>query len=188
MRRPAIRVLLVYTMLMVLGASVGAQSPAAPTGAWVAVYKHDGAGRSIAGDKQALVAAVRRGQSVRVSWGVQHPRDSSRSVEHTALPVFTTVVDGAEVFVQVAEHVAFADYWARDGQAPGNPRETWTGILGTTGTFNALWYNRATGTEVRRLPQRVTMTWFVQGNGAPARSEDAPPLYSTKPVLPKPAG
>jgi hypothetical protein len=156
------------------------------------VYKHDSTGRALAGDKALLVAAVRRGVSVRVSWGVRHPRDSTRSVEHTALPVFTTVVDGAEVFVQVAEHVAFADYWARDSQAPGDPRETWTAVLGTTGTFNALWYNRATGAEVRRLPQRVTMTWFVQGSGTPVRPGAArpsvPPLYSTEAVLPDAAG
>lgn len=165
--------------------------PASPAAAWVALYKHDGNGRALAGDKQALVDAVRRGENVRVSWGARHPRDSTRTVEHTALAVFTTVVDGAELFVQVAEHVAFADYWARDGQAPGDPRITWAGVLGTTGTFNALWYDRARGAEMRRFPQRVTMTWFVQraAHAADARgprdvTRRPPPLWSTEPALP----
>ena len=150
--------------------------------AWVPVYKHDGQGRPLAGDKRALVDAVRRGEDVRLAWGVRHPRDSTRSVEHTALGIFATVVDGAEVFVQVAEHVAHADYWARDAQAPGDPKVVWSAVLGTTGTFNAVMYDRASGAEVRRLPQRVTMTWFVHRPASGAAGARATPLYAPDPV------
>jgi hypothetical protein len=184
MRHPVLCLLLTISALALLSAPGAAQRDVAvpPTG-WIAVYKHDGAGRALSGDKAALIAAVRRGQSVRVGWGMRHPRDSTRSVEHTAAAEFTTIVDDAEVFVQVTEHVAFADYWARETQAPGDPRVTWTGVLGTPGTFQAVWYNRATGTEVRRLPQRVTMTWFVQGADASGRPAP-PPLYSPEAARP----
>lgn len=169
---------------MAAGSALSAQSAPSPAGgSWRAVYKHDPSGRPLAGDKRALIEAVRRGQSVRLAWGVRHPRDSTRSVEHTALPVFLTVVDESEVFVQVAEHLAYADYWSRDAQAIRDPRITWSAILGTTGTFNALFYNRASGELVRELPQRVTITWFVEGPGGTG----APPLFSSDPVLP-PAG
>ena len=149
----------------------------APT-AWHIVYKHDGEGRPISGSKQALIDAVRAGQDIRVSWGLRHPRDSIRSVEHTALPVFATVVNGSEVFVQVAEHVALADYWETKSQDVGDPRVSWVGTLGTTGRFNAVWYNRSTGTEVQRLPQRATMTWMVTP-AVPRTRGAPPPLYES---------
>jgi hypothetical protein len=170
------------TAIALAAAALAPHRPAAaqpPRAGWVAVFKHDGQGRPLAGDKRALIDAVRRGEDVRLAWGVRHPRDSTRSVEHTALGIFATVVDGAEVFVQVAEHVAHADYWARDAQAPGDPKVVWSAVLGTTGTFNAVMYDRASGAEVRRLPQRVTMTWFVRRPAAGAR---ATPLYSPDPV------
>jgi hypothetical protein len=163
------------------GPALPAQSVSSPAGeTWRAVYKHDPSGRPLAGHKRDLIEAVRRGLSVRLAWGVRHPRDSTRSVEHTALPVFLTVVDETEVFVQVAEHLAYADYWSRDAQAIRDPRITWSAILGTTGTFNALFYSRASGELVRELPQRVTITWFVEGAGGTG----APPLFSNDPVLP----
>jgi hypothetical protein len=159
------------------------QSTPIPAGAWSPVFKHDPQGRPLAGDKQQLIDAVRRGLSVHLAWGVRHPQDSTRSVEQTALPVFLTVVDASEVFVQVAEHLAIADYWARESQGIADPRVTWAAVLGTTGTFNALWYNRATGELIRQLPQRVTITWYVEGRPATTAS---PPLYSQEPRLPTP--
>lgn len=89
--------------------------------------------------------------------------------------MFLTIVDASDVFVQVAEHLALGDYWDRESQAIADPRVTWAGVLGTTGTFNAVWYNRATGEPVRHLPQRVTITWYVEG---PPTSTASPPLYS----------
>lgn len=142
------------------------------------MFKHDPEGRPLGGSKQQLIDGIRRGLSVRLAWGVRHPRDSTRTVEHTALPVFLTVVDNAEVFVQVAEHLAHADYWDPASQAIGDPRLTWSAILGTTGAFNALWYNRASGEQVRRLPQRVTITWYLEGE---ASGQAAPPLYAPVP-------
>jgi hypothetical protein len=158
--------------------SLEAQNRAPTAPAWRIVYKHDGEGRPIGGSKQALIDAVRAGQEVRVAWGVRDPRDSTRSVEHTALSVFTTVVNGNEVFVQVAEHVAVADYWERESQDVGDPRVSWVGTLGTTGRFNAVWYNRATGEEARRLPQRATITWMVTPAVTRGRSAP-PPLYES---------
>jgi hypothetical protein len=176
--------LIVAVLLASTVTDLAAQQPAPiPAGAWRPVFKHDPQGRPLAGDKQQLVDAVRRGLSVRLAWGVRHPQDSTRSVEHTALPVFLTVVDASEVFVQVAEHLAYADYWARESQEIADPRVTWAAILGTTGTFNALWYNRATGELIRHLPQRATITWFVEGGPATTAS---PPLYSQEPRLPSP--
>lgn len=187
MRPSALAVLIAVSLSPLAPPSLGAQpSAGGPRGpAWVPVYKHDAQGRPLGGSKERLVEAIRRGQEVRVAWGVRHPRDSTRSVEHTAPAHFATIVDGTEVFVQVPEHVAHADYWARDQQAPGDPQVAWSAVLGTTGAFNAVFYNRATGAEVRRLPQRVTMTWLVHGAaGGGAGREPPPPLYA--PEAPRP--
>lgn len=175
-------------LLLVLGSArdlPAQQASSASSAGWRAVFKHDPQGRPLGGNKQQLIDGIRRGLAIRLAWGVRHPRDSTRSVEHTALPVFLTVVDNAEVFVQVAEHLAYADYWDPASQAIGDPRLTWSAILGTTGTFNALWYNRATGELVRRLPQRVTITWYLEGDPS---GQAAPPLYApVPPTLSPPA-
>ncbi len=149
-------------MLLLLGSVTDAlarQTASPGPAGWRVVFKHDPHGRPLGGGKQHLIDGMRRGLSVRLAWGVRYPNDSTRSVEHTALPVFVTVVNDAEVFVQVAAHLACADYCDPASQAIADPRLMWSAILGTTGTSNALWHNGVAGELVRRLPQRVTITW-----------------------------
>lgn len=174
----------VWPLVLIFAFNAHASGQSAPAiqeaadGGWQLVYKHDGEGNSLGGDKLALVDAVRRGYDVRLAWGVAHPREPGRSVEHTALPIFLTIVDQEEVFVQVAEHVAHADYWAKDDQTFQSPEIVWSGILSTTGRFNATWYNRATGEVIRTLPQRVSTSWFV--NYPSSRPEGpAEPLFAS---------
>jgi hypothetical protein len=37
----------------------------------------------------------------------------------------------------------------------------WRGLMGTDGSFDAVYVDRATGREVRRLPLRAGIAWFV---------------------------
>lgn len=173
-RRPLVPLLAGLLAAMASAPELQAQVSDPATPGWRMVYRHGPNGAPLAGDKAQLVDAIRRGLDIRLAWGVRHPRDEERSVEHTALPVFVTIVDEAEVFVQVAEHVAHADYWARERQGFADPRIVWAGILGTTGSFEAVWYNRATGEPVRTLPQRVAISWFVNYPAA-SRNEPAAP-------------
>lgn len=154
--------------------SACAHSPAAPgrqhgtAPAWNLVYRHDGDGNPIAGSRAQLLAAIRSGSPIRFAWGVKVERgDEVLSVEHSAEPVFLTIVNGTEVVVQLPEHIAQRSYV--DAVDPGfsDPAVMWRGLMSTNGTFDAVWVNRATGVEVRRSPQRVGLAWFALVPGGP---------------------
>lgn len=136
---------------------------------WELVYRHDADGNPIDGAKTELFAAIRAGLPIRLAWGVEITRDGQVfSVEHSAEPVFLTIVNELEVVVQLAEHIAQRSYV--DTVTPGfaDPAVMWRGLMSTDGTFDAVWVNRSTGTEVRRYPQRAGIAWFAfqAGDGA----------------------
>lgn len=130
--------------------------------AWRLVYRHDADGRPVAGAKPALFDAIRSGAPVRFAWGMKRERDGAiLSVEHSAEPVFLTIMSGKEVVVQLPEHIAQRSYAEPSGAAFESPAVMWRGLMSTDGTFDAVWVNRATGEELRRVPQRVGLAWFA---------------------------
>jgi hypothetical protein len=127
------------------------------------MYRHDGEGQATAGSKDLLLTALRRGDPVRVAWGgAFKSRDgSARSVEHSADPVFVSITGGREVVAQLPEHLAQASYSDEAAATFGPGAVMWRGLLSTTGRFDAIWVDRATGREVRRAPQRAAVAWLV---------------------------
>lgn len=127
------------------------------------VYRHDADGQAIEGSRQALLDAVRLGAPLRLASGAAFASaDATITVEHTAEPVFVSIMRGEHVFVQLPEHIAQASYFD-----PGNarfdvPRVMWRGLMGSDGTFDAVMVDRASGAEVRRLPQRAGIAWFAE--------------------------
>lgn len=141
---------------------------------WRLVYRHDADGNALAGSKARLFDAVRRGQPIRLAWGMGATRDGERvSVEHAADPEFVTIANGVEVVAQLAEHIGQRSYNDPEGARFDDPAVMWRGIMSTRGTFDAVLVDRATGKEVRRLPQRAGIAWFGY---APAPACDPPPL------------
>jgi hypothetical protein len=136
---------------------------------WRLMYHHDADGTPIAGSKARLFEAVRRGEPVRLAWGasITGP-DGTASVEHAADPVFLTIMNGSELFVQLPEHIAQASYVEPGKATFDSPGVMWRGLMGTNGSFDAAWVDRATGREVRRLPQRARLAWFALGPPEPA--------------------
>jgi len=154
-----------------------AQSPAGADGdcapRWQLVYRHDADGRPVTGARSTLHAAIRRGEPLRVAWGFStRSGDRELTVEHAAEPVFVTVVDGEHVFVQLPEHIGQRSYADAAGARFDRPAVMWRGLLGTDGTFDAVYVDRATGEEVRRFPQRAAVAWFAER--PPAGCENAP--------------
>jgi hypothetical protein len=126
------------------------------------VYRHDADGKPIAGAKSALFDAIRSGAPIRFAWGTKRERDGTIvSVEHSAEPVFLTIMSGKEVVVQLPEHIAQRSYADPSGAAFESPAVMWRGLMSTDGAFDAVWVNRVTGEEVRRVPQRVGLAWFA---------------------------
>ena len=129
---------------------------------WRLVYRHDADGKPLAGTKQALLDAVRRGASLRFAWGISGTNATGAvSIEHVAEPVFLTIMEGEHVFVQLPEHIAQSSYARPDGARFDTASVMWRGLMGSNGVFDAVYVDRATGKEVRRLPQRVGLAWFA---------------------------
>jgi hypothetical protein len=142
---------------------------------WRMVYRHDADGKPLAGDKRALLDAVRRGAAIRFAWGFSAKAgDKPISVEHAAEPVFLTIMEGEHVFVQLPEHIAQSSYFDPRAVRFDSPSVMWRGLMGSDGTFDAVYVDRATGKEVRRFPQRVGLAWFALL--PPAGCAAAPPL------------
>lgn len=130
---------------------------------WTMVYRHDADGRALEGTKQVLLDAVRRGAPLRVAWGfAAGTPDAPVSVEHTADPVFVTIMEGEHVFVQLPEHIAQASYHQAAAARFDRPGVMWRGLMGSDGTFDAAMVDRGSGAEVRRLPQRAGLAWFAE--------------------------
>ena len=129
---------------------------------WHLVYRHDADARLLAGSKKALFDAVRSGAPLRVAWGVRVERDNQVfQVEHSADPVFVSLIADKEVVVQLPEHIAQRSYADPSNIAFEKASVMWRGLMSTDGTFDALWVNRATGEEIRRVPQKVALAWFA---------------------------
>ena len=67
----------------------------------------------------------------------------------------------SELYVQMPEHIAHASYHEPSRAGLGKPSVMWRGMMGTDGSFDAVWVDRANGKEVRRMPQRARIPWFA---------------------------
>jgi hypothetical protein len=133
-----------------------------PAPEWRLVYRHDGDGKPLEGSKDALFDAVRRGHPIRFAWGASLAAAAGgAAVEHAAEPVFVTITSGAELFAQLPEHVAQASYVDPAKARFDNASVMWRGLMGTDGTFDAVYVDRASGREVQRIRQRAGIAWFV---------------------------
>lgn len=157
-----VRLTVVVILASIVSTGCARNMPEACVPAWRMVYRHDADGRALAGDKQSLLDAVRRGSPLRFAWGfAANSGGTPISVEHSAEPVFVTVMQGEHVFVQLPEHIAQASYFRPEQARFESPSVMWRGLMGTDGTFDAVYVDRATGKEVRRFPQRVGLAWFA---------------------------
>jgi hypothetical protein len=83
-------------------------------------------------------------------------------------------LNGDDVFVQLPEHIGQKSYSQREDARFDRASVMWRGLMGTDGTFDAVWVNRGSGDEVRRLPQRAGVAWFAELPGPECSA--APPL------------
>jgi hypothetical protein len=126
---------LIFVFVAMLGglitapASLAEEVATSPSSNWQVVYEQDREGARVAGDKAALIEAIRAGEEVRVYW-------ASSRVEHLVDAGFLTIF-GGEVFAQLATIT---------GQRPSRPGEsatialaengaTWTALISTNGQF-----------------------------------------------------
>ena len=140
---------------------------------WRLVYRHDADGKPVAGSKQDLLDAIRQGRALRLAWGFAATSAGNQvTVEHTSDPIFLTIKRGEHVFVQLPEHIAQTSYAEPEGARFESAPVMWRGLMGTDGTFDAVYVDRATGKEVQRHPQRAGLAWFAMlpAPGCPMRA------------------
>lgn len=130
------------------------------TPSWREVYRHDTEGRPLAGAKDTLFAAIRRGDPLRVTWGMS-AKDGAVSVEHAAEPVFVTIASDGEAYVQLPEHGLQTSYAEPGKVRIGDPAVLWRAVMGTDGTFDAHAVDRTDGDPATHLPQRVALRWLA---------------------------
>ena len=141
--------------------------------AWRLVYRHNADGQAMEGTKEALFDSVRRGYPLRIAWGFEGSVEGRTiEVEHSAEPVFVTIMNGGDLLRSFPSTSRSRSYFEPEKALFENPSVMWRGLLGTNGTFDAVFVDRATGREVRRLPQRAGVAWFAL---APAEEACAPP-------------
>ena len=130
---------------------------------WRLAYRHDADGQALEGSREALLDAVRRGAPLRLAWGLASSAGPTPVViEHAAEPEFVTVMNREHIFVQLPEHIAQASYSQPDAARFDRASVMWRGLMGSDGTFDAVFVDRASGQEVRRLPQRAGIAWFAE--------------------------
>ena len=130
------------------------------TPGWQLLVRTSTDGAVLEGEKGRLFEAVRLGWPLRLAWGARSDTASNRSVEHVAYPEFVTIAGGSELFAQIPEHIAQESYWDADRSRFDRPAVLWRGMLGTDGSFDAVWVDRASGEVVNRVPQRAQVAWF----------------------------
>jgi hypothetical protein len=128
---------------------------------WTLVYEHDDAGKTLAGNIEELISAVRSGQPVRLGWAITHPTNKALKVEHVADAKFITIMSDTIVFAQIDPIV---------GQTPSikdrfitlKENVEWAFSASTTGTHDSLNTNTKTGEIVSHMPFKCGLKWFVK--------------------------
>lgn len=147
---------------------------ASDTGSWQLVLKTDTDGSVIAGSKEALINAIRKGSDLKIGWGVQR---KDLSIEHLSEPIWLAILSEQEVMAHLDPQVLSAIDWDdlnANYEDPTLLPQEWRVVLTTKGDFDAVWYDRKADTIVRRWPQKHIMTWFAKGN----ISQEAVPLFA----------
>lgn len=140
--------------------------------AYKIAYKNDENGNVLQGSKTELIHYIRSGAPIRIGWGA---KGKTRSIEHVSEPIWIAVLNETEVIAQLQPHYSASTDWDALTSSFSDStliNQEWRVVLTTKGTFDAVWYDKHEGKQIRRVPQDHPMTWFVQG----AKGENKP-LY-----------
>ncbi|MEP2103193.1 MAG: hypothetical protein ABJP02_18095 [Parasphingorhabdus sp.] len=167
-------------LLVVALFSITPLSGAQAASPWHLALAHDRDGNIQAGNHESLISGIRSGCQVRVAWGTKRAADPSRTIEHSATPVWISIRNGKEVEVQLSDFVInlavlgepAADHPRRERFGGTDKAVNWRANLKTDGSFDAVWYDMATGKFITRVPQRHQMKWFTD-----CKPDSSEPLF-----------
>jgi hypothetical protein len=128
--------------------------------AWRLVYANDSEGKDAGGNREDLLAGIRRGSPVRVNWS-EASASEGWSVEEFAEAGFLNIMGGREVVAQLNPGFIQSHYTDATRAGWQAPLRDWIAIISTTGKLEAVMVERATGRTMRKLVQRTRVNWFV---------------------------
>ncbi|MBL4870402.1 MAG: hypothetical protein JKX72_05560 [Robiginitomaculum sp.] len=151
-----------------------------PAEQWHLALSHDNQGDVLEGSESRLVSAIRQGCNIKVAWGARRKADASRTIEHSARPIWISVRDGSKVEVQIGDFLInlkvlgepTAEHPRREQFGGTDKAVKWRAALKTDGSFDAVWYYPHSGDFIKRVPQRYSMKWFTD-----CRIKQSKPLY-----------
>lgn len=136
---------------------------------WKLIYQTDKEGTTKYGDKDQLIALMRRGEPLRIGWTSKRRKDTTKSVEHLVDATFITIANGNEVFAQIQPFL---------GQRPDLTSDTlsmtllpnqlnW--ILGTNGMMSSFNIDYPQDTIFLNGPSlfKYETVWFVKTRSKP---------------------
>ncbi|WP_029936905.1 hypothetical protein [Sphingomonas sp. UNC305MFCol5.2] len=145
-------------MLLATLLAFALSEPCAPD--WRFLFANGPQGEDVAGNRDALIAAVRRGSPLRVGWG-EAAADGSWSVEEFSNVGFTNIMRGRDLVVQLEPAMIQNDYLdAGKATLRAEPLE-WRAVMSTDGRFDAQMTDPATGKLYRTLRQRTRIHWYA---------------------------
>lgn len=126
------------------------------------LYKNDKDGNTLLGSKNNIVNAIRKGADIKIGW---QSVGKEKKIEHLSNAIWLAVLNEKEVVAYLDPQVFASIDWESLAASYNHNEDLdieWRVVLTTSGNFDAVWYNRKTGSVIRRIPQKHEMTWFAR--------------------------
>lgn len=126
------------------------------------LYKNDKNGETLLGSKDNVIKAIRQGADIKIGW---QSVGKTRKIEHLSTPIWLAILNEKEVVAYLDPQIFANIDWDNLSAAYVDHKNLdieWRVVLTTSGSFDAVWYNRKADSVVRRVPQNHEMTWFAR--------------------------
>jgi len=127
---------------------------------WRFLFANDGHGNDLLGNRESLLAAVRRGSPLRVGWSEANAKEGW-SVEEFSGVGFTNIMGKRDIVAQLDNALIQSNYLNATLAGLKNPVIEWHALMSTDGRFEAVMLDRETGRAIRKLVQRTRMNWYA---------------------------
>ena len=153
---------LIFVLSILVSITIyGQQKKEKAENGWSLVYANDEKGNRLDGDIEKLIALVRNGEAIRISWTIEHPTNKSIKIEHFADAKFVTIMSDSIVFAQIDPIV---------GQTPNikdkfitlKENIEWSFSASSLGNNDSMNLNATTGAIIDHKPWKCGIKWFAK--------------------------
>ncbi len=128
---------------------------------WKLIYHNDKNGKTIEGNIDNLIKAVRSGKKIRIYWSSQRKDEPTKKVEHFTDAKFLTILSDTIVFAQIDPII---------GQTPNFDMQTmklkenleWSLIAASNGKSDTMMRNMITGKILGHGQASFAIKWYIK--------------------------